>query len=57
MIDRPCFVLSTGYCLMLLITVITYLGGLFKLADVMDLEAYVVFGNKKVVEHDRYMLI
>jgi len=33
------------------------MGGLFKLADVMDLEAYAVFGNKMVVDHDRFMLI
>jgi len=57
MIERPCLVICLGYLFMITITIITFIGGLFHLADVMDLEAYAVFGNKMVVDHDRLMLI
>ena len=57
MLERPCLIICIGYIFLIIISVITFVGGLFHLADIMDLEAYAVFGDKMVVDHDRLMLI
>ena len=53
MMERPCLVICLSYALMIIISAATLYFGLFALADIMDLDAFLVFDDKMVTDHRR----
>ena len=54
MVNNPCIVLCGNFVILVILALITMVSGLFELAEIMEMKAYLIFDDPMVVDFFKF---